>query len=161
MVCITLSPLLFVLCSHFQITFDRGRAETPDPVQQLWWTETQPEPIRLRGHCLSHPSFSLKTAKGSLPRAAFHFSQVHFSADVRVGGASTKSPVRCLLIPEVHVCAHARRPEARGAPNHQLMSWWCELNDHVAEEWEPGRSRLPLIFLMYGCSTDSGYDNSH
>ena len=99
MVCIILSPLLFALCSHSQITFDRGRAETPDPVQQLWWTETQPEPIRLRGHCLSHPSFSLKTAKGCLPRAAFHSSQVHFSTDVQVGGASIKSPVRCLLIP--------------------------------------------------------------
>ena len=49
------------------------------------------------------------------------------------------------------------------APNHQLMSWWCEFKRHVAEEWEPGRSsRLPLILLMYGCSTDtSGYDNSH
>lgn len=77
MVYITLLPLLFALCSHSQITFDRGRAETPDPVQQLWWTETQAEPIRLRGHCSSHPSFSLKTAEGSLPRAAFQSSQVH------------------------------------------------------------------------------------
>ena len=34
------------------------------------------------------------------------------------------------------------------APNHQLMSWWCESIMHVAEEWEPGRSRLPLIFFI-------------
>ena len=156
---ITLLPLLFALCSHSRITFDRGKAETPDPVQPLWWTETQLEPTRLREHCSSHPLFDFKAVESNL--LVFFISTFSICWYASGWGYASRQFVVCWFAlargPRVRarVCvyAHARRgrvwhPINLGSAD-ELVVWKHHESCRWSEEPAGRRIDLDYFLLMY------------